>query len=251
MPPIIISLILLAVFITACISGIFGMAGGLIMMGVLASFLGVSEAMIVHGAVQSVSNSSRAYLLRQHVRWDIFAKIAIGSLPAIAILAFISFLPSKSLLFIVLGALPILLWLPKRIIYLDAARPLHAVFCGFCATGLNLIAGAAGPALDIFFIKTKMPREEIVATKAVTMFASHMMKILYFGIPLLKSQGVSSLPPWWFFCAIIPLAIGGTYAGTRLLKRMSDISFSTYTKWLVSFVGIIYVLRGINLLGLI
>ena len=130
MPFNIISLILLPVFITACISGIFGMAGGLIMMGVLASFLGVSEAMIVHGAVQSVSNSSRAYLLRQHVRWDIFAKIAIGSMPAIAILAFISFLPSKGLLFIVLGALPILLWLPKHIIHLDAARPLHAVFCG-------------------------------------------------------------------------------------------------------------------------
>ena len=64
-------LILVAATITACISGIFGMAGGMIFMGVIATIMGVAEAMVVHGAVQSVSNSSRAWLLRPDIRWDI------------------------------------------------------------------------------------------------------------------------------------------------------------------------------------
>lgn len=44
-----IAILLLAALITACISGIFGMAGRMIMMGVIVTYLGVAEAMVVHG----------------------------------------------------------------------------------------------------------------------------------------------------------------------------------------------------------
>jgi len=249
----IIILILLSALITAGISGVFGMAGGLIFMGVIASFMGVAEAMVVHGAVQSVSNSTRAFLLKQHVRWDIFLRVVVGSLPALVVLILLNFIPTKGVLFLALGLLPILLWLPKGWISLDAQKPSHAVFCGFYVTGLNLVAGVAGPALDMFFVKTKMPRHEIVATKAIIMFASHMMKILYFGIPLLAasqlSGHISNLPPWWFFVAAVPLIMLGTYGGTRILGRMSNVGFRSVTKYLVSVIGAIYVVRGAVLLG--
>ena len=65
------ALILISASITACISGMFGMAGGMIFMGIIASLMGVAEAMVVHGTVQSVSNSYRSYLLRPDIRWDI------------------------------------------------------------------------------------------------------------------------------------------------------------------------------------
>jgi uncharacterized membrane protein YfcA len=245
----IITLLLIAALLTAILSGIFGMAGGLILMGVMANFLGVAEAMVVHGAVQGLSNSYRAFLLREHVRWDIFKRIIIGALPAITLLSLAAFIPSKGLLFVVLGALPLLLWVPKRIIHFDAQKPSHAYFCGFFITGLNFTAGAAGPSLDMFFVRTDMNRQEIVATKALTMFCSHLMKIAYFGIPLLRSANLSGLPPWWFFVLVIPFAMAGTYGGTRILKRMTDINFRIYTRWLVSFVGLIYIWRGVILMG--
>jgi len=249
MPLQIVSILLLAALITACISGIFGMAGGMIFMGVLASFLGVAEAMVVHGAVQGVSNSYRAWLIKDNIRWDILGRIALGSLPALVLLVLVAYIPSKGVLFLVLGLLPLLLWLPKDSFAFDAQKPLHAILCGFLITGLNLVAGVAGPALDMFFVNTDMPRHEIVATKAVTMFASHMMKIIYFGIPILLASDLSGLPPAWFFLAVIPFVMLGTFTGTRILKRMSDIGFRKYTKWLVSAVGIVYVWRGAGLLG--
>lgn len=244
-------LILIAATITACISGIFGMAGGMIFMGVIATIMGVAEAMVVHGAVQSVSNSSRAYFLKSDIRWDILGYTFLGALPAIAALAMLSFIPSKPVLFIVLGLLPFILWLPKGVFKGDAAKPLHAVLCGAMVMGLNLSAGVAGPALDFFYVKTELSRKEIVATKAVTMFASHIVKIFYFGIPLIAAVGLTTLPPFWVFIAAIPCIIGGTFIGTRILNRLSDVGFKNYTKYLVTLIGIVYLWRGMNLVGMI
>ena len=82
------SLVLLAVvFITSTISGVFGMAGGLILMGALAFTLPVSAAMVTHGAVQLVSNGWRAVVHAKHVRWPIIGLYGAGSVGAAALLA--------------------------------------------------------------------------------------------------------------------------------------------------------------------
>jgi uncharacterized membrane protein YfcA len=114
--------------------------------------------------------------------------------------------------------------------------------------GLNLSAGVAGPALDFFYVKTTLTRQQIVATKAVTMFASHLVKIVYFGFPLVRGVGLAGLPPWWVFVLAVPAVMGGTFIGTRLLQRFSDIGFKRYTRILVTIVGGIYVWRGLMLL---
>ena len=243
------ALILVSAAITACISGMFGMAGGMIFMGIIASLMGMAEAMVVHGAVQSVSNSYRSYLLRADIRWDILGFQLLGALPAISVLALISYIPGKGVLFIILGLLPFLLWLPRGLFQGDAQKPLHAMFCGAMVIGLNLSAGVAGPALDFFYVKTSLSRKEIVATKAVTMFAAHMVKIVYFGLPLIAAYGLATLPPLWILAAAVPCVMMGTFIGTRILNRFSDIGFRSYTKYLVTFIGVVYLWRGLSLLG--
>ena len=83
------------------------------------------------------------------------------------------------------------------------------------------------------------------------MFASHLVKIVYFGLPLIAAQGLTTLPPLWIFVAAVPCIILGTYIGTRVLHRLSDIHFKSYTKYLVTVVGIIYLWRGLSLGGLL
>ncbi len=90
------------------------------------------------------------------------------------------------------------------------------------------------PTLVLFFVKTDMGRKQIVATKAIIMFASHMMKIIYFGIPMLGAKTLNTLPPWWFFLAVIPFILLGTFTGTRILHRLGDDGFKSMTKYLGS-----------------
>ena len=242
-------IILIAALIAALISGIFGMAGGMIYMGVIASLLGVSEAMIVHGFVQGISNSYRSFLLRPDIRWDIIRNIVLGAVPAVALLALAAYVPQKGVLFLVLGLLPFLLWFPKGWFQGNAEKPVHAMICGALVMALNLVAGVAGPAMDYFFVKTDLTRKEIVATKAIVAFGSHLIKIFYFGIPLILSTGLSGLPPAWVFAALIPAIMIGTFAGTRILHLMSDVNFRNYTKYLVSVVGLVYIYRAATLFG--
>lgn len=233
-------------FVTATLSGVFGMAGGLLLMGALALVLPVSAAFVAHGVLQLVANGWRAALHRRHVRWDIVGWYAAASLVAGLVVSLLAFTPSKPLLFLLLGLVPGLTWLPQRWIRLDAARPAQAFLSGLSVTGLNLTAGVAGPLLDIFFVRTELSRHAIVATKAATQVFAHLAKIVVYGAPL-AAAGAEGLPPWPVFAAAIPLSMLGTALGGRILDRMSDVNFKRWTRWIVTAIGALYIARAVQL----
>lgn len=240
------AVLLAAAFITATLSGVFGMAGGLILMGALALVLPVQAAFVAHGLLQLVANGWRAVLHRRYVRWDIVGLYALGSALAGAAVAALTFAPSKPLLFLLLGLMPGLLWLPKGWIRLDAARPGQALLSGLAVTGTNLTAGVAGPLLDIFFVRTELTRHTIVATKAATQMFAHLAKIIVYGAPLLGASG-AGLPPAWLFAVAVPLSMAGTVAGGAILERMSDVDFKRWTRWIVTAVGVLYLVQAVRL----
>lgn len=225
------------------LTGIFGLAGGLVLMGALALVLPVSAAFVTHGVIQIVANGSRAILHRRHLNWRIIGLYAVGAFVAGVIVVLVSYSPSKPLLFLLLGLCPILVWLPRGWLSLDAARAPQALTCGLMVTGLNLAAGVAGPLLDIFFVRTQMTRHQIVATKAGTQVFSHLAKVVVFGAPLLRLGG-EGIPPWWVFALAAPLSILGTMVGGRILDRLTDVSFLKWTRWIVTAVGIFYLYQA-------
>lgn len=233
-------------FITATLSGVFGMAGGLILMGGLALALPVSAAFVTHGLLQLVANGWRAVLHRRHVDWKIVGVYALGSITAGAIVSLIALTPSKAALYLFMGLLPALLWLPQSWIRLDAARPGQALLSGVVVTGVNLTAGVAGPLLDIFFVRTALTRHVIVATKAATQVFAHLAKIVVYGAPLIGAHG-RGLPPWWVFALAVPLSMAGTAVGGLILERMSDVNFKRWTRLIVSAVGVVYLVQAAQL----
>lgn len=238
--------VIAAAFVTATLSGVFGMAGGLVLMGALALVLPVSAAFVTHGLLQLVANGWRAVLHRRHVRWDIVGWYALASFVAGAVVSLIALTPSKPLLFLLLGLVPGLTWLPQKWINLDAAKPPQAFISGLSVTGLNLTAGVAGPLLDIFFIRTELTRHAIVATKAATQVFAHLAKIVVYGAPLFVAGG-KGLPPWWVFLAAVPLSMLGTVVGGRILDRLSDVNFKRWTRLIVTGVGVIYLVQAAQL----
>ena len=236
--------LLAVVLVTATISGVFGMAGGLMLMGALTMAMPVAAAMVTHGAVQFVSNGWRAVLHRVHIRWPIIIFYGAGSALVAAALAFVTYSPSKAWVYLLLGLVPGLAWLPTKSFHLDAARPWHAVMCGLGVTGLNVAAGVSGPLLDVFFVRTELTRHQIVATKAATQAFSHTVKMAFYGLPLIGATQATGMPPIWFFAVAAPLAMIGAVLGGRILDQLSDKSFLKWTRWIVTALGAIYLVQA-------
>ena len=134
-----------AVLSTSFLSGIFGMAGGIILIGVLLAMMSVAPAMVLHGATQFTSNSWRAWLWRSEIKWDIFAGYAGGALAAALAFTIVSYAPSKAMTLVAVGLVSFLgLWLPDAMAP-DITRRWHAVGCGALCTALHLVAGIRGP----------------------------------------------------------------------------------------------------------
>jgi uncharacterized membrane protein YfcA len=238
--------LIVAAFVTAALSGVFGMAGGLMLKGAIALVLPVSATFVTHGLLQLVANGWRAILHRRHLAWRIVAIYAAGSLAAGLIMASIALEPTKATLFLLMGIVPGILWIPQRWMRLDASRTPDALVCGLSVTGLNLTAGVAGPLLDVFFVRTALTRHEIVATKAATQVFSHLAKIVVYGAPLIALGG-KGLPPWWVFAAAVPLSMAGTAVGGLILERLSDVHFKAMSRLIVTATGLVYLVGAAQL----
>lgn len=239
-----VAIVAISVFFTATLSGIFGMAGGLVLLAVLLAMLPVATAIAVHGAIQIVANGSRAWFSRAFIDWRILIHICIGLLAAAAILLLVRYSPDLASVCIVIGLMPVLVWIPKDWLALDASKPLHAVLCGLLGGGLNLTVGVSGPTVDVFFIRTQMDRRRIVATKAATQVVSHGAKVVFYGGLASAMDGNDLL----LVLIGAPFAIAGTNLGYRILQRLSDDGFRTWTRYVVTAIGIFYLWRGFSLL---
>lgn len=244
MSPLVAAIILATTLITSFISGIFGMAGGIILMAVLVALVSVAMAMIIHGGIQMFANGYRAFLLRDAIDWRVFGLYCIGAAAGVAALFFVSWTPDKRALYLLLGLTPMLVWLPKERLHLDIQRRGHAIGAGFLVQALNTLAGVAGPLLDLFFVRAQMTRQQIVATKSVTQALSHFIKIGFWSVPVIHAAGWSAMPPWWLFVAAIPLSMLGTTLGKRILERMNDAGFRKWMKGLVTAIGVVLLLRA-------
>ncbi|MDZ4741210.1 MAG: TSUP family transporter [Alphaproteobacteria bacterium] len=229
---------------TSVISGIFGMAGGLVLMLILGVLLPVPAAMILHGVTQFFSNGWRAVIWRQWIDWRIIAYYCIGAFPALIVPVAIAYVPEKPVMLISLGLMPYgALMLPERLA-LDATKRSHAIVCGFLVAGLQLVAGVAGPLLDTFFVRSQMDRRAVVATKAATQAISHTMKVGYYGVllSLVPDLGAD------VYGAAILAAIAGTTLAGPVLEKLTNENFRRWTQSIVLCVGAISVLQGLWLL---
>jgi uncharacterized membrane protein YfcA len=236
--------ILASVLTTSFISGIFGMAGGLILMAVLAAILPVASAMVVHGAVQMVANGYRAFLLKEHIDWRILGRYALGSIIAFAVLLLIVWRPGTRLVYLFLGVSSLLVWLPKDLLDLDVKKPWRAEIAGAGVQTLNTLSGIGGTLLDLFFVRTDMNRLQIVATKGATQVLAHLVKVIFWTLPIISAASGEVFPPWWLFLVAFAFSMIGTTLGGEVLKRMTDTNFRKWTLWLVTAIGVYFFFRS-------
>jgi uncharacterized membrane protein YfcA len=237
MPLASIAVIGATILVSSFISGTFGMAGGMVLLGVLLVYFPVVTAMVLFSIIQFVANTWRAVLWWRFVLWPIFWKYAVV---AFALLRAIAYVPDKATVYILLGLLPFAVEILPA-----AARPNIEwrgvpYVTGFFTTIVQFMSGVGGPFLDVFFQKSQLDRKTTLATKAVTQTFSHVLRAAYFG----SFGGVEDLQQHWLYAAAIAVAIVGTSLTPLIIERMTDHGFRQWTRAIILAVSAIYLARG-------
>ena len=214
-------------------------------MAILITILPVTSAMILHGATQAMANGSRTYLLRKHLIWGLLPGYGLGAASAVAIATWLVLIPDPGVVLLAIGIFPWAAQWSNRLKGLNITQPLTTVACGFVVTFAQLIAGAAGPVLDVFYVNSGLGRQGIVANKALTQTIGHLLRILYYGVLI----SLTSQLPTWLFVASLVAAIFGTRVGTILLARWNDADFEKLSNRIILTVATICIFRGIYVLG--
>lgn len=228
---------------TSFLSGVFGMAGGMILLGVLLNYFDVATAMILFSIIQLFANGWRALQWRSYVLWPIFGWYVLGAAISFAAMWTIAFVPDKAMVLLMLGLMPFAIEaLPA------AARPNIEwrgvpFLTGVATTVIQILSGVGGMFLDIFFQKSMLDRKTTNATKAVTQSFSHVVRALYFG----SLSGIGDVPLWATGPAIL-LAIGGTSLAPFVLERMSDHGFRQWTRVIILAISVLYLFRAGSLI---
>lgn len=236
--------IALIVTATSFVSGIFGMAGGLVLIGALLALLPVPAAMVLHAATQIASNAWRGLLWREHVRWPAVGAYVFGCALALAAWSFAMYVPSRPVALILLGVTPFLVRVAPTRMKPDPESLVQGALYGSSCMSLMLLTGVAGPLLDAYFLGGTLDRRQIVATKAMCQIIGHGLKLAYFGALI---DQAASLDPLLAF-----LAVGASLVGTVLAKpfllAMSDMQYRLWAGRLITAIAAYYVLHGAALL---
>jgi uncharacterized membrane protein YfcA len=240
MTPVLIAALGLLMVATAFLSGLFGMAGGLILIGVLLAIMPLPAAMVLHAITQMASNGWRAVLWRRHIRWRPVAVYLIGCALALGLWSLIRYVPDKPLALLLLGITPFMARLMPAGLKPDPDSVWQGAVYGMICMGLMLMTGVSGPLLDTFFLGARFDRRSIVATKATCQVASHLTKLIYFGGII---DSAAQLDP-----ALALVAIGASMLGTtlarRLLEAMSEQQFRVWANRIITTVASYYILYG-------
>ena len=237
--PAALALVAATIVFTSFLSGVFGMAGGMILLGVLLVYFDVATAMVLFSIIQLVSNGWRAVHWRAFVRWPIFFHYVAGALLAFAAMRSVAFVPDKATVYLLLGLMPFAIELVPR-----QARPNIEwrgvpFFTGLMTTVLQFLSGVGGLFLDIFFQKSGFDRKTTVATKAVTQTFSHVLRALYFG----SLAGAGDLKPLLWAPGMV-LAMLGAVLAPFVVERMTDHGFRRWSRWIIFAVATVYLARA-------
>ncbi len=236
---------------TAMLSAIVGMAGGITLLAVMLLFMPPLVVIPLHGAVQLVSNGSRTFIQRRHLRWDVIWRYGVLLLPmGFAGLALAQRIPPDAAKALIGAFVLFATWAPGLMLlgtHPQDANPRRRFFVlGGVVGVVNMTVGATGPLIAPFFLNMGLTRFQLIGTKAACQTAGHLAKIAIFGLTGFAFGGYA-LP----LAALAAVTVVGSWVGSRILDRVDEALFVRLYKTVLTVIAVrLVVWDGLDVLGL-
>jgi len=221
----------LIVFAGAFLSTVAGMGGGLFILASCSLILPVSVVVPLNGVFVFAGQITRVMQFHRHIAWHITLPFIPGSMLGAFIGTVIYFSLSETAIALILGTVMLWFsWVPANAFSkkLAANIPAPYFWVGIIHTFLSTVSGAGG-LLQSLMVNSKLGKQNIVATIAVTLLSMSVFKTVgYFmaGFDYTAWLGVILLS--WV------AGVAGTTIGKISLNKMPDEFFRKLIKAMVT-----------------
>lgn len=203
----------------------------------MASVIPPAALIPVHGVVQFGSNTGRALMMARHLNPAAMGWFMLGAVIGIGVSAPLAVaLPAWA---VQTGVGAFLLWtiLARPPIWMRH----WPLVTGLLTSGVSMMFGASGPFVATYLKTLNLARHAHVATMAALQTLLHLMKSLAFGL-----LGFAYAPWAGFLCAMIACGLIGTWAGGKVLNRLSDARFKQVLDILLALLALQLIWAGLN-----
>jgi uncharacterized protein len=233
-----------AALATSILSAVAGLGGGIILLAVIAQFFAPTVAIPIQGAMQFVSNGSRAAILRREISWPAVGWSSLLIFPASLLGVIVATSIPDAATRLLLGVFVLVVgWKPSLLKWRGGRQlPDRAMIGVGAASGfLNSTVGASGPVTSPFFKAVTSTHIAFVATAAASQVVAHTSKIVAFtidGFSLADHLDVIAVG-----CVGVTL---GSVIGTRLLGKISDDRLAQVFKLVLTALALRLIIQALT-----
>lgn len=235
--PLVASALVVLSAATSFITAAFGIGGGVVLIGVLATLLPPAALIPVHGLVQFGSNVGRLAIMRAHVQWPVFPAFLAGNVLGAA---------TGGLIAVNLPAFAVQIGVGGFILYsvymkIPNLGRSAGWIVGGVASFLAMFFGATGPFVAAYVRALELGRMHHVATHAAFMTAQHLIRVLAFGL-----LGFVFGPYLPLIAAMIATGFVGTMVGRQVLMRIDDGRFRLVLNAILTVLALRLIWSGVG-----
>ena len=213
-------------FLTAVLSGVAGLGGGTVLIGVFYALgLAPTVAVPLHATVQFTSNLTRTLAFMRHVEWRAAGWFLLTAAPTPFLVAPFVAAANVNVILLLLAGLILVSLVPSK----EGGEPLKLVpavlLAGFLNGTLGMLVSATGLFVGRLFLRPEWSKETVIATLAMTQTLGHLLRILgYASVGFAVTAQLDVLAP------LLLATVVGTFAGRKLHDFLDETRFRALFK---------------------
>jgi uncharacterized membrane protein YfcA len=227
--------------VASTLAAVTGFGGAAVLLPALVVAFGVRDAVPILTVAQLIGNGSRVWFNRDQLDLRVVGWFAAGGVP-LAFLGGLLFARAPlSALTRLLGLFLLLIVAWRRLRPGPARRPPLRRFAliGAAASFLSALLGSVGPLMAPFFLAYGLVKGAYIGTEALATVVMHVTKLIAY-----RQAAVLSATAFVAGLAIGPIMILGSYAGKRIVDRISPRVFVLVIELTMLAAGLLFLVRG-------
>lgn len=228
-------------FIAATLAAVTGFGGAAVLLPVLVFVFGVREAIPVLTVAQLIGNASRVWFNRHELDWKVVGWFALGGVPMAFLGGMLFAHAPLAPLTRVLGAFLILIvvWrhIPRGAMWHLPLQSFAAI--GAVASFLSALLGSVGPLMAPFFLAYGLVKGAYIGTEALSTVVMHIAKLVAY-----RQSAILPLHAVLAGLALGPLMVGGSFAGKKIVDRISERVFTAIIELTLLAAGLGFLWKG-------